>query len=478
MVYNQDKLAAVKQSDRSLFSQPFEAARNGALSTNSSTKRHLSNPHFADNKTYPVHRWVNWIAGFSWKFAGEVIDRYIPPGTDRSKEIVLDPFAGVGTTLIEAQRRRIPTIGFEINPFAHLAARAKLEAVLVEPSAFRDQVNKYVSDLSCTEKIIDQSELEDVPLPKRQPPRGFRSRVPFFSPKVERKVLLTLDYIDEISDIPTADLFRLAFATTMVSFSNYTYEPSLGSRPGAGKPLQDNAPVVPTIAAKLLQMTEDIASYRTELGDFDVVSNFDVRLQSFFDGSKDLDNDSVSLVVTSPPYLNNYHYIRNTRPHLFWLGYVSSPDQLSTYEHQNFGKFWQTVRDGEPVPLAFEMPILAEQIEQLRGLNIHKGVYGGGGWANYAATYFNDSNRFVRELARVLKPGGTAVIVVGNNVLQGMEFKVDEELANIAHQVGLKGRSDIVRLQRVGSSIMGTGSRQKVGHRIELYEAAVTIQKE
>ena len=48
----------------------------------------------------------------------------------------------------------------------------------------------------------------------------------------------------------------------------------------------------------------------------------------------------MDLVVTSPPYLNNYHYNRNTRPQLYWLGLVESTRELKEIEQRNFGKFW------------------------------------------------------------------------------------------------------------------------------------------
>ena len=69
---------------------------------------------------------------------------------------------------------------------------------------------------------------------------------------------------------------------------------------------------------------------------------------------------SVDLMVTSPPYMNNYHYVRNTRPQLFWLSLVSSPKELRRLEEANFGKYWQTVRGAEPVDLNFDHPQLAE----------------------------------------------------------------------------------------------------------------------
>lgn len=448
----------------------------GFASTNLATPRtSLRNPVYAGNKRLPIHRWVSWIAGFSSDFAGDAIDRWIPDSSTRHAALILDPFAGVGTTLIEAQRRGIPSIGFEINPFPALAARAKLEAAAVDPESLRAEIRLFACRMSRVETALDAGELG--PQPSRTAPPGFRTRVPFFSPRIERKVLHVLDYLDAITDRAISDLFRLAFATTMVSYSNYTFEPSLSSRPGAGKALIEDAPVSAIISAKLSEMADDVEAYSRELRSLETLPGFEVYLESVFDGAPRLAAGSVDLVVTSPPYLNNYHYVRNTRPHLYWLGYVTTPGDQRQYEVRSFGKFWQTVREAEQIDLIFDMPQLSDQIAALRKVNPHKGIYGGGGWANYAATYFNDSYRLIMELRRLLRPGGTAVIVVGNNILQGIEFKVDDELVNIGHSVGLDGYTEMVRSQRVGSSIMGTGLREKVARRIDLYEAAVVIRQ-
>jgi hypothetical protein len=56
-----------------------------------------------------------------------------------------------------------------------------------------------------------------------------------------------------------ADVAKIAFGAVMVQVSNYTYEPSLGSRPGAGKPLLEYADVPAVLAAKLRQIRDERA---------------------------------------------------------------------------------------------------------------------------------------------------------------------------------------------------------------------------
>ena len=211
----------------------------------------------ASNKTLSIHRWTNWIAGFSGDFVQSVIKQYLP--SPKREDIILDPFAGVGTTLVEAYRRGINSVGFEINPFAALVSQVKLHSEDVNIQDLQKAVYNY-SEYMCSfelEKSIP------FPAPRSVAPLGFLSRIPFFSKTIESKVLYTLDYIQELSPL-LKDIFKVALGSVLVEFSNYTYEPSLGSRPGAGKTLIDTAPVGEIIGKKLKHMIEDIALLRQE----------------------------------------------------------------------------------------------------------------------------------------------------------------------------------------------------------------------
>ena len=440
----------------------------------------------AENKSLPVHRWVPWIAGFSARFVEDAIEAYLPQ-EGREHYVVLDPFAGVGTTLVEALKAGCNTVGYEINAFAALAARAKIDCIDVPQESFRAEVDAFRLAVQRFEQDVDHlwAEGGDEGLVKvldtlrAASPRHFRSRIQFFSPPVEAKFLYALGRTSSLVE-PDRTLFLAALGATMVSFSNYSYEPSLSSRPGAGKALIENASVGLSVLRKLDEFLEDIHWARSNYAAVWGHRRRTVHQGSYFDSQ--LQAGSVSLLVTSPPYMNNYHYVRNTRPQLYWLGLVRDPADLKGYEEESFGKFWQTVRQRQPLRLAFDFPELAEEIERLRGLSVERGPYGGPGWANYVATYFNDSARFL-DLARVqLKPGAHAVIVVGNSIIQGIEFKVDRLLGDLAERRGFKVEDiRIVRTKRVGNSIIdssvrnGRGDGQK--HQTRLYDAAVILRR-
>ena len=293
-------------------------------------------PAFMANRALPVHRWVPWIAGFSRHFVQDALARHLPgPG------VVLDPFAGVGTTLVEADLAGHDAVGFEINPYAAFAARAKLGAHRLEPERLRASIADFVAFMEGSERTGRA--------PEASPPAAFRTRAPFYSPAVERKVLSAFDFTATL-EASIANLFRLAFAATMVRYSNYSYEPSLGRKASVGRPEVEDDDVAGAIAAKLSQMADDAAWYRAERASLER-DDGRVLEHSFFEGYSMLDEGSVDLLVTSPPYLNNYHYNRNTRPHLYWLGFCSAPRDLKPLEEHNFGTYWQNARDEERIDL-------------------------------------------------------------------------------------------------------------------------------
>jgi hypothetical protein len=422
---------------------------------------------FADNKTRPIHRWIPWIAGFSSEFVRDVFSRYLPAKSS-GPITVLDPFCGVGTTLVEGQLQGYDTVGFEINPYAALAARAKLEAASVSPSQFQNYIHKFEQYMQANGGRHSLA----------APPVHFNTRIPFFGSKTQQKVLRAMRFIRGIRVPPIADLFSLAFGSVMVSLSNYSYEPSLSSRPAVGKPTQEDAPVLEAILAKLLAMKSDILWCRSKMEKFDRIATGCVIADSFMKAGQYLEANSIDLVVTSPPYLNNYHYIRNTRPQLFWLGFVRKPKDLKRLETENFGKYWQTVRDAEPLSLRFKHPGLQRLVDEIRSINVDRQSYGGPGWANYAVSYFNDTDRFCEILSAVMKPKAYAVVVVGNSILQGVEIPVDNILADLAGTHGFKTVGiHIVRQKRVGASIVGSSVRQGARTKADLYESAVVLQK-
>ncbi len=427
-------------------------------------KTSFSDPNFASNKARAIHRWVPWIAGFSSDFVKSVLDDHL-----QQRGVVLDPFAGVGTTLVEAASAGHDVVGFEINPYATLACRVKLNAGAIDLDSLKSTVKQLGS-------FYNRKSTNGYN-PKSQAPEGFKTREAFYSPAVLRKVLIIQDFVRRIEHPKIADVLQLAFAATMVGYSNYSYEPSLGTRKAVGKNHIDDFDVIKSFLKKLDEIISDIEAIQPNLSSMQVK----VVNDSFFQCRNYIGNQSVNLCITSPPYLNNYHYIRNTRPQLYWLGFVQKSRDTKTLEQNNFGKYWQTVRELENIGLDFPNPptALVEQLNHLRTLKSERGIYGGNGWANYAASYFNDCYRFAMCLKKVLKTDGQAFVVIGNSILQGEMIPTDKYFGTIAANSGLELVDiNVPRPTRVGNSIIQSDIRvEKAQDSHTLYESVVHLKK-
>ena len=74
-----------------------------------------------DNMNSAIHNWYKFTAGFSYKFIDLVVD-----DMDKSPDCIYEPFAGCGTTLVAAQKKRIRSIGNESQQLMCDVINAKL----------------------------------------------------------------------------------------------------------------------------------------------------------------------------------------------------------------------------------------------------------------------------------------------------------------------------------------------------------------
>ena len=91
---------------------------------------------------------------------------------------------------------------------------------------------------------------------------------------------------------------------------------------------------------------------------------------------------------------------------------------------------------------------------------------------------FNDCARFLDGAAWCLRPGATALVVIGNSVLQGVPIPTDRFLAAIAESRGFQVEGiHVPREARVGSSILNSSVRAGKTDACALYEAIVELRR-
>jgi hypothetical protein len=78
---------------------------------------------FTPNINERVHRWAPYVQGFSAQFVQSIFEKY---KREYRNPIVLDPFAGCGTVLVQSKLNGFHSVGVELSPltFPHLLVQS------------------------------------------------------------------------------------------------------------------------------------------------------------------------------------------------------------------------------------------------------------------------------------------------------------------------------------------------------------------
>ncbi|GAK60394.1 putative RNA methylase [Candidatus Vecturithrix granuli] len=137
-----------------------------------------------------------------------------------------------------------------------------------------------------------------------------------------------------------------------------------------------------------------------------------------------LEDESVDLIVTSPPYASNaIDYMRAHKFSLVWFGYPI--EDLSVKRQDYIGGEKVTHIQYEALP-DFTAAIVAEMssLNAKRGAVLHR--------------YYSEMTRVLREMYRVLKPGKAAIVVIGNSVMRGKDTETHNCFADIGRSIGFQ----------------------------------------
>lgn len=197
-----------------------------------------------------AHDWYRFVLSFPPHLVRDYLHRF---GMDRDS-IVLDPFCGTGTTIVECKKLDIPSVGVEANPFAHFASTVKTDW-----SPDPDGLLKHAREVAelASEKLDSEGFEDQPPLPLFRRTRGaglgcaeaLRKLSPereklllanSISPLPLHKTLILIECLDQIRDDRYRNHELLALGRTLVNvISNLHFGPEVGV--GPAKP---DSPVV------------------------------------------------------------------------------------------------------------------------------------------------------------------------------------------------------------------------------------------
>ena len=381
-------------------------------------RRDLSST-FAKNMKLPVHRWFKYSAGFSADWVSGLIEREKANGRSR----ILDPMCGSATVLLGGEASGVGTIGVEAHPFVVRVGRAKL-LWREDPGAFRD----YAFDVLESAKALD-------------------GRTEGYPPLIQKcfppEVLLRLDTLQDAwrrktDESACAELTWLALASILracspVGTAQWQYVLPNKSKAKAADPYE-------AFAAKVGIMVDDMTRrQRLDHGPRAALYQEDAR------ECASVPDNWAELVITSPPYANNFDYADATRLEMSFFGDVGAWGDLQEVVRkylvrsctQHVSKLVREtdsiIADPAVEPIRAELGGVCERLGKEREKH--------GGKKNYhtmIAAYFKDMGEVWKALRRVTAEGSLVCYVVGDSAPYGVYVPVDDWLGRLAIAAGFK----------------------------------------
>jgi tRNA G10 N-methylase Trm11 len=316
------------------------------------------------------------------------------------RQIVLDPMSGSGTVLRQASSLGHEAYGFDTDPLAVLMSRVWTTAV-----------NDATVELLFKETVADARKAKSIVLPWMDDDPESKAFAKYWFGDRQRKELSRLAFVlsrraseaKTPGDRAAVDVLRLALSRIIITKDKGA---SLGrdishSRPHKVMDSNDYDVTsgyersVRMIRKRLADDPPGAVTARVNLGDARQL--------------KYLDDLTVDAVLTSPPYLNAIDYMRGHRLSLIWLGHKLS--ELRAIRSNSIGSERAPGRVSE----AAEFASMKRAMGQLDTLPTR--------FLGMIDRYVQDLYQMIKELARVLKVGGKATLVVGNSCLRGVFIK-------------------------------------------------------
>jgi SAM-dependent methyltransferase len=341
-------------------------------------------PEMAASVTHPLHSYpARMHPGTARALVEAALDR-----VRAGQPVLLDPFCGSGTTLVEGRYAGCRCIGVDANPLAVAIARAKTWTV---PAARRRELARVAADISSATlaegKAARRAGYQPSPI---RAPRGVdlkardRAIRDWFSPHVRRELEFIAGAIDEVRDHDPelAEILTVLLSSILYKVSHRTSD-------------TDATLVKRTVprgaAARLLRQRADLLlAGLDELAEASRAPAGEVVLGDA--RSLALEAASVDAVVTSPPYAGTYDYADQHQLRLDFLGMRA--ERFAGAEIGARRDFKGGSRDRRRASRAWQRDLAAA----------------------------------LAEMGRVLRPGGAAAIVIGDSVAGNAAVPADQSV--------------------------------------------------
>jgi hypothetical protein len=404
------------------------------------------------NERLPVHRWFRFKEGFSADLLRALLSSLELSG--RKELRILDPFCGVGTTLICAQElsqtTRVTALGIERNPFIRFVAQTKVRWPDMDP----DRI------METGQEILTASYSSEVEIPKLSSLTTGRC----MSRHIARRLLSIRDAIQSRGSSPHNDALMLGVAASVEQLSKVRKD---------GRALRLVTKNRQFTNSVLLEKWREIASDVRFLQE--MVPNAAIPTVILGDGrsiaSHNIGESSFDLILTSPPYPNNIDYSEVYKLELWLLGFVSDQKEFLELRRSTF-RSHPTVLLPQ-LPDDFKALISKGGLRDVLGPILRRTQSSSEHYRHRVVLgYVLDLWTALLQQFRCLRKNGVAVFVVGNSLHGGkhLPYLIPTDLL-----VSLLGRAVGFRVDRLA---IARNFRRRLSGNHFLRESVVVLRKE
>ena len=373
---------------------------------------------FQDNMKLPLHRWYRYTAGFSGSWVGGLLEQ----GKREGRHKVIDPFAGSGTVMVESMLHGVDSFGVESNPYVFNIATAKLQWKEFDTEYLLYECLDVLK--RARNKNVDKTEYPDL-------------IVKCFPPDTLQKLTALKLSCNEVEDEKLRNfvwfiITSILRSTSPVGTAQWQYI----------QPNKSKSKVLDPFTAYQEKVTEIFEDIQCVQEIFGKGSRSEV-LREDARNIVSVPDKWADMVITSPPYANNYDYADAMRLEmLFWNdinGWKDLQDKVSGNLIRACTQHVSTLKNTVDEYLA--SPLLAPIGEDISAkyelLKAERENHGGK--KNYhlmIAAYFYDMAQVFFSLNRITSDNCQMCFVIGDSAPYGIYIPVDEWLGRLAQAAG------------------------------------------
>jgi len=409
---------------------------------------------FNKNKLEPIHRWYPFVEGYSKEFIQSIVDEQ-----NTSVKVCLEPFSGSGTTALELQNLGIKCISFEVNPFMYLLARVKL-INNYDPLKLERHFKSIKYSRVRYKKIELSNEFDTLYENGKVKKWNYHKSVGIAIEKLKLS-------ISKITDEDYKSLFIIVLASILLDVSNlYRNGKCLSYKKGWKNRIILEQDVFDRFDNRFLDcFLADVKNYlsaETNIYNSEFLYNYDSRVGI----EKFVEDSTVDLVITSPPYLNSRDYTDTYMLELKTLGFTATLGKIKELRKKTLRSHVQINWDDSTDISNMKLQLLLKELE----MSASKTKAWNNSIIDMVRLYFVDIEIIFKALYKKLKVGGRIYFNISNSAYYNILVDTIEICTSIAETIGF----EIIEIRKARYLKTSPQQQDKIS---KLLEAVIVLEK-